>query len=46
VVTAGKMCGFTKSHAITTATGTSTHQPIQTRLQIARTIAGIAANRV
>ena len=45
-VTAAKTCGLIHSQTSTTATGTSAHQPIHTRLQIARINAGIAAKRV
>jgi hypothetical protein len=46
VSTGAKTRGFSQSHTITTAIGTRHHQPSHTRLQIARIISGIAANRV
>src|SRR4029077_3701344 len=42
----GKTRGFSQSQMTTAAIGTRHHQPSQTRLHIARSISGIAANRV
>src|SRR6478672_5459147 len=46
VSTGAKTCGFSHSQTTTAATGTRHHQPSESRLQIARIIRGIAANRV
>lgn len=46
VSTGAKTRGFSQSQTMTAAHGTRHHQPSHTRLQIARIISGIAANRV